>query len=192
MSSNKFVALLALTLLTAGCGSPTPRAVSPDTVSLAPPDGPERSYPSLIASAPWTVLVFVSANCPCLDAHLERLRELSATYGPRGVQFVAIDSEVGTTRESARAEAKAFGLPFPLFIDHEAKLAHALDAEYATYSVVVDRRGRIVYRGGIDSDKRKLHADATPYVRDALDDVLAGAAPRRPFGKALGCILRKW
>lgn len=191
MTVNKSSLFLALALLAAGCSS-TPKALSPDAVTLASPDSAERSFRELVASAPWTVLVFVSASCPCLDAHLERLRELAAAYGPRGVQFVAIESEVGTTKESARAEAKALGLPFPLLIDEGAKLANALDAEYATYSVIVDRRGQVVYRGGIDSDKRKLHADATPYVRDALDDVLAGAAPRRPYGKALGCILRKW
>jgi peroxiredoxin len=183
--------ILVLAALTAGCAA-TPEAVSPDALPLASLDSPERSYRETIASAPWTVFVFVSATCPCLDAHLGRLRELSHVYGRRGVQFIAVDSEVGTTKESARAEAKALGLSFPLLVDGGAKLANALDAQYATYSVIVDRRGKIVYRGGIDSDKRKLHADATPYVRDALDDVLAGILPRRPFGKALGCILRKW
>jgi peroxiredoxin len=191
MTSKKSSLILLLVALATGCAA-TPRALSPDAVTLAPPDGPERSFRELVAGAPWTVVVFVSATCPCLDAHLERLRELAATYGPRGIQFVAIESEVGTTRESARAEAKALGLPFPLLIDEGAKLASALDAEYATYSVVVDRSGRVVYRGGIDSDKRKLHADATPYVRDALDDVLADRVPRRSYGKALGCILRRW
>lgn len=191
MTINQLSLALLFTAFATGCGA-APKPLSPDRVTLAPLDGPARSFRELVAGAPWTVVVFVSATCPCLDAHLERLRELASIYGPRGVQFIAVESEVGTTVESARAEAKALGLPFPLLIDDGAKLANALDAEYATYSVLVDRSGRVVYRGGIDSDKRKLHADTTPYVRDALDDVLAGRTPRRPHGKALGCILRKW
>jgi hypothetical protein len=58
--------------------------------------------------------------------------------------------------------------------------------------VVLDREGHVLYRGGIDSDKQRLHSDATPFLRNALDDLLAGRAPLRPEGKTLGCVLRRW
>lgn len=199
LSRAALVSLVSLAALAslAGC-APTPApAASPaagasalSTARLVPTDGPERAVGDVLAGAPWTVLVFVSAACPCLDAHKGRLGELAKTYGPRGVQVIAVDSEVGTTREGATATAEALGLP--VMLDPGAKVAGALDAEYATYSVLLDRRGRVAYRGGVDSDKRKLHDSATPYLRDALDDVLAGAPPRRAEGKALGCMLRKW
>lgn len=182
---------LLLVLLLAGCGAHA-GPITPDAARLTAPDGTERAYRSLVAAAPWTAFVFVSADCPCLGAHLERLRALAAAYVPRGVQFVAIDSEVGVTPQSAAAEARAFALPFPLLVDPHATLANALGAEYATYTVVVDRNGAVRYRGGIDSDKRKIHADATPFLQDALDDALAGVTPRRLEGKTLGCVLRKW
>jgi hypothetical protein len=180
---------IVLALVVTAC-SVAPR--TPDAAQLTSADGAARDYKALVAAAPWTVLVFVSAECPCLEAHLERLRELSAAYGPRGVQFVAVESEVGRTKELLGAEARTFALGFPLLLDPGGRVANDLGAEYATYSVVVDREGSVRYRGGIDSDKRKLHDDATPFLRDALDDLLAGAAPRRPEGKTLGCVLRKW
>lgn len=191
MNHNILSLLLASTLLTTGCAATT-QNISPESVTLASPDSADLSYPTIVASAPWTVFVFISASCPCLDSHLGRLHELAETYGRRGVQFIAVDSEVGTTKASARAEKEKLGLSFPVLVDHDARLANAFEAEFATYSVLVDRQGKIAYRGGIDSDKRKLHDDATPYLRDALDDVLAGSAPKRAYGKALGCILRKW
>ncbi len=181
--------VLAAVLLLAACGAP-PRTA--DAARLTSADGVQRPFQDVVAAAPWTVFVFVSADCPCLDAHLERLRQLANTYAPRGVQFVAVDSEVGRTKEQLDAEARTFALPFPLLLDSGAKLANAVGAEYAAYSVLVDRSGRVVYRGGVDSDKRKLHEDATPYLREALDDVLAGVPPRRVEGKTLGCVLRKW
>ncbi|HSQ64146.1 MAG TPA: redoxin domain-containing protein [Polyangiaceae bacterium] len=180
---------LALALLVAGC-SVAPQ--TPDTAKLTSADGAAREYKELVSAAPWTVLVFVSAECPCLEAHLERLRALSASYAPRGAQFVAVDSEVGRTKEMLAGEARSLALGFPLLLDPGARVANALGAEYATYSVVVDHEGIVRYRGGIDSDKRKLHDDATPYLRDALDDLLAGMPPRRAEGKTLGCMLRKW
>jgi hypothetical protein len=58
--------------------------------------------------------------------------------------------------------------------------------------VVLDGEGRVRYRGGIDSDRTHLHEDATPFLRLALDDLLAGRPPRVAEGKTLGCSLQKW
>lgn len=113
-------------------------------------------------------------------------------FQPRGVKFVGVDSEVGTSPEIAAAEAKKRQYPFPVVADTGAHLADELGAEFATYTVILNRAGEVLYRGGIDSDKQKLHATATPYVREVLTDLTAGKAPRRTEGKALGCVLRKW
>lgn len=195
------IALAALSLPLSACAPSTPTSSAPTSAAsfatlrgapLLSPAGADRTYGEVVAGAPWTVFVFVSAGCPCLDAHKSRISELAAVYAPRGVQFVALDSEVGTTKESAATEARTLGFSFPLMVDPGAKIANALEAEYATYTVLVDRQGKVAYRGGVDSDKRKLHDTATPYLREALDDVLSGASPRRTEGKALGCMLRKW
>jgi hypothetical protein len=137
-----------------------------------------------------TVLVFFSAHCDCQAAHDPRLVELARRYQRRGIAFYAVDSEVARTLAQDASEARARGYPYPILLDREAKLARMLDAEYATYSVVLDRAGRVLYRGGVDSDLIDLTQDTTAYLRDALDDSLAGRAPRRPFGKTLGCSLR--
>lgn len=194
---NRWLCALALVAFPIAACAPAatsaPAVASASALSsarLVPTAGADRTVGDVLASTPWTVLVFVSAACPCLDAHQGRLAELAKAYGPRGVQFIAVDSEVGTTREGAAATSRKLGLP--VVLDPGAKVASALEAEYATYSVLLERSGRVAYRGGVDSDKRKLHDTATPYLRDALDDVLAGAPPRRPEGKALGCMLRKW
>lgn len=181
--------VLCLTLL-AACSQPRP--TSPHEIALLSDDGARKELRTIAAKAPFTVMVFVSAECPCLHAHLERIRELAAAYSPRGIQFLAIDSEVGGSAERAKAIQKDLELPFPVLTDEKARLAEVFGAEYATYTVIVDRGLNVRYRGGIDSDKRKLHGTATSYVREALDDLLAGKPPRRTEGKALGCVLRKW
>jgi peroxiredoxin len=137
-----------------------------------------------------TVVEFFSAHCPCQTAHDERLRELVGAYGPRGVAFLVVDSEVDATPDRDHEEAERHGYAFPILVDPHGNLARALRAEYATYTVVVDRAGRVVYVGGLDSDKNHLHGDATPFLREALDDALAGRPLRRAQAKTLGCALR--
>ena len=65
-----------------------------------------------------------------------------------------------------------------------------LDAEYATYSVVVDASGKVLYRGGFDSDKSHLRDDRASYLADAIDDVLGRRPIRRAEAKTLGCTLQ--
>jgi AhpC/TSA family len=186
-------AVLALSLAGPSCaaraGSPavTPAIVDPgDLRDLRGEGGGAASGARL------TVLVFFSRHCHCLDAHEPRLRALALAYGPRGVAFSMIDSETGATVERDAAEARARGYPFPILVDGGARLAGRLGARYATYAVVLDAGGRVRYRGGIDTDKTHLTDDATPYLENALDDLLAGRAPRVAEGKALGCALRTW
>lgn len=182
-------ALLALAACAAGT---PPRTAEVPSVHLDAAGGESVDARRLVGSAPLTVLVFFSPECHCLSEHDPRLRELYATYHPRGVQLVMIDSEVHGSPEADAAEARRRGYPFPILVDRGAQLANALGAEYATYSVVVDAQGRVRYHGGIDSDKTHLRDDATPYLRNALDDLLAGRQPRESVGKALGCALAKW
>ena len=68
-------------------------------------------------------------------------------------------------------------------------MAESLGAEFASHTVVVDAAGQIRYSGGIDSDSTRLHDDAKLYLRDALDDLLAGKRPRVARSEALGCAL---
>jgi hypothetical protein len=159
---------------------------------LVRPEGATVDVRELAGGAPLTVLVFFSAHCRCFEEHEGRLKALYEQYGPRGVQIVMIDSEMNASPERDRAEALRRSYPFPILDDRGALLANRLGAEYATYSVVVDRQGRVLYRGGIDTDKTHLRDDTTPYLKDALDDLLAGHAPRLAEGKTLGCALQKW
>jgi peroxiredoxin len=166
--------------------------------SVVPPDplvgsaGQTFDARELAAGSRLTALVFFASDCPCFARHGDRLRALYDAYHARGLQLVVVDPEVRATPERDAAIAAERGYPFPILVDRGGKLAGALGAEYATYSVVLDAAGNVRYRGGIDSDKNHLHDDAAPYLRDAVDDLLAGRAPRRATAKTLGCALETW
>jgi peroxiredoxin len=138
------------------------------------------------------VLVFFAESCPCQAAHDARLMALAERYRDRGVDVFAVDPEPGATPDRDAASARRRGYPFPILVDHGGALARRLGAEYATESFVIDRQGVVRFHGGIDSDKSALHDDARPYLRDALDDLLLGHAPRLAEAKALGCALQLW
>jgi hypothetical protein len=190
VKSAAFV-VLGVLLVTACSGAPSAAPQVPEA-PLVTSAGVARDAREIATEAPLTVFIFFSRACHCLDQHDARIRELYADYHPRGVQVVMIDPEVRASPEIDATEAAKRGYAFPVLIDPKARLADALGAEYATYSVIVDMQGRVLYRGGFDSDKTHLRESAKPYVRDALDDLLAGRPPRVAEAKTLGCALEKW
>lgn len=192
-AAGLFLMACAVLIGASGCGLPEPKAAPrvPD-VALPTELGGVYALRAKAAESRALVITFFSADCPCQRVHDARLRELYERYRPRGVEFVALASETGTSPASAAREARERGYPFPLLVDAEARVADALGAEFATYTVIVDAEGTIRYRGGIDSDMHDLRPDASMWVRDALDRLLAGGSPSPSNTKALGCpLLRK-
>jgi hypothetical protein len=192
MRPHALAIVVAFGTASGACASSPSRVSDVPSTTLISGDGSAVDARRLVGSAPWTVLIFFAPHCHCLDAHDGRVRALYEAYHGRGVAFRMIDSETGGSRERDNVEARRRGYPFPILLDRGAKLADALGAEYATYSVVVDAEGRVRYRGGIDSDKMHLHDDAQPYLQFALDDLLSGRAVRFPEVKTLGCALERW
>ncbi len=182
--------LAALMLLGACAAVPAVPAQLP-SIQLLATGGSARDVRDVVAAAPFTVLIFFSRECHCLDQHDARIHALYDAYRPRGVQVVMVDSEVRASPEADAAEATRRGYPYPILLDPGAQLADRLGAEYATYSVIVDAQGQVRYRGGFDTDKTHLRESATPYVRNALDDLLAGRPPTVAETKAMGCALEK-
>jgi hypothetical protein len=174
-------------LASAACAARTPPAHVPD-LRLEGTDGAAHLLPSNRV----VVLVFYSPSCGFLHAHSERLQKMYEPYASRGVEFFFVDSESSGSLERDTAEARARGYLFPIVRDPGGRLARAVGAEYALHTVILGRDGAVLYRGAMDGDGLRLHDDAPMYLRDALDDVLAGRAPRVSGRDAPGCALQLW
>lgn len=79
--------------------------------------------------------------------------------------------------------------PAAVLLDPQGTIARAYGATVTPHMFVIDTRGTLVYKGGIDSIRSSNPDDvprAKQYVRAALDDVLAGRkvseASTRPYG----------
>jgi peroxiredoxin len=186
------VPLLAILSTNGGCAKPTALEAPVPRLVLSGTDGTKHDLAEEARSARLTVLFFSAWNCPCQAVHDARIRELYARYHPLGVDVFAVDSEVKGSIARDKEEAARRGYAFPVLVDTGGMLARAVGAEYATESFVLDRTGIVRYHGGLDSDRKQLHDDARPFLRDAVDDLLAGKALRTSESKALGCALQTW
>ncbi len=112
------------------------------------------------------------------------LTSASSATGEQGFVTAAQANELTTSRNAA---------PAAVLLDPQSKVARAYGATVTPHLYIVDARGILVYKGGIDSIPSADPNDipkATQYVRVALDEVLAGKPVSNPSTRPYGCSLK--
>lgn len=123
------------------------------------------------------VLVFTTTQCPLVRRSMPKLIDLDTRYGPRDVQFVAVNVGPEETIRDMAAFALEFEAAFPFVKDTDLSCVKALGVERTPEIVVLDAEKRLVYRGRIDDQLRLGGARAEPSRRDleeALNELLDG------------------
>ena len=156
--------------------------------------GVEHTVPAPDAP-PATVLVQTCNHCPYVIAWNPRLRAVAEEYGPRGVRFLAINSNDPETHPADSPERMAqfvrdHDWPIPYAFDASQDVAHALGTERTPHVLVLDGEQRVAYRGAPDADHEDPSQDAA-WLRGALDSVLAGRDVEPAETPARGCSI-KW
>jgi thiol-disulfide isomerase/thioredoxin len=139
------------------------------------------------------VLIFSSNRCPTAKAYTDRLNEVQAKYGPRGVQLVMINSnDPHLYPEESYARmvslSREMGYTFPYLLDEGQRVARAYGPTRTFHVFALDRERRLRYEGRFD-DARVAASVTTHDLANALDDLLAGHPVRVAQTRAFGCSL---
>jgi peroxiredoxin len=142
-----------------------------------------------------SVVVFTASGCPFARAWHDRIQQVARDYAGRGVVVLQVVSNDDTDHaedslESMRARVAAGELAGPFLRDAEQTAAQAYGATATPEVFVVDREGIVRYHGAPDADHDDP-AQSADWLREALDDVLAGRDVRRPASSPAGCSM-KW
>lgn len=135
-----------------------------------------------------TVLLFLSAKCPCSYSHEALLRDLARDFST--VQFIAIHSNQDEPLDQTKKHFQDSKLPFPVLQDAQAKIADALHAFKTPHSYVLNAKGEILYEGGV-TDSHVGPAAKSAFLREALNDIVAGRKPSREKTRSLGCVISR-
>jgi len=160
-------------------------------------DGRERSLDE-IRGAKATIVVFSCNHCPYVVLNEDRLIAVARDYAAKGVGMAAINSNdaIGYPEDSfdeMKKRAASKGFPFAYLRDESQAVARAYGAERTPHLFVFDRDLTLAYTGAVDDDSsyKTRKPVEKPYLRDALDDLIAGRAVRTPETHAIGCTI-KW
>jgi len=182
-------------------GTPAPLAVlgrPAPTFEAADTEGRLRrlgEFPGKVVVLEWT-----SPSCPFAAAQYAsgRMQELQKWAAQNGVVWLSVLSSHPSRPDYLDAKAAAAfdrqrgAAPAALLMDESGRMGHAYGAMTANHMFVIDRRGTLVYAGGID-DAESTKPDevrvAHNHVRAALEDLLAGRPVKKAESEPAGCAI---
>jgi peroxiredoxin len=141
-------------------------------------------------------VIFTCTHCPYAQAGERRLIPTQRDYAGRGVQFVLVNANdpakyPADSFEQMQRRAKDKEYPFPYVMDETQDVAKQYGATSTPEIFLFDEKRILRYHGAPDDNYEDVNAVREPYLRDALDALLAGKSPRTRETKPVGCTI-KW
>lgn len=168
-------------------------ASAPKFEHLLSADGRRYSLDSF-REKPVLVVVFSCNHCPYVKDYEGRMVEIQAEYASRGVQVVAINSndDKAYPQDSypemvKRAREKGFN--FVYLRDADQSTVDAYGAVCTPHVFLFDAKRILRYRGRID-DSRDASRVKSPYLRNAIEEVIRGVPVANPDTRPFGCSIK--
>ena len=138
------------------------------------------------------VVTVLGVECPLAKLYAKRLADLAQQYADQPVAFIGVNANRQDSLTELATFKRRHEVTFPLLKDNEAQLVNWLAAERTPETFLIDATGQLKYRGRID-DQYDVgvvrDAPNEPFLRNALDAVLAGKRVATPTTKAVGCVI---
>ena len=145
-----------------------------------------------IAASPATVLLFIANECPIANRYAPEMSRIFKDYSPKKVAFYRVYVMPLKDAGIAKSHGEEYNLSFTALLDPDRKLVKAVNATVTPEAAVIDRKGKLLYRGRIDDQNVEHGKIREGYRRDlriALDEILAGKPVSVKETPAVGCFL---
>ncbi|HEX3890247.1 MAG TPA: redoxin domain-containing protein [Verrucomicrobiae bacterium] len=143
------------------------------------------------------VIESYNSDCPyCHDQYATgATQDLQKELAAKGVVWLMVNSVnpknfSHRTPEQARAEWTAEKIAATAWIDDSSgAIGHLYEMKTTPHTFVIDKNGVLVYDGAMDDQPDPFHdpRKANNYVRDAVDEVIAGKPVAISSTKPYGC-----
>jgi peroxiredoxin len=146
----------------------------------------------------FVVLEWLNHGCPFVIKHYEsgNMQKLQKEYTGKDVVWLSIASSAPgkqghmSPEETNKTKADKGSAATAVLRDEDGTVGKLYDAKVTPELYVVDPEGTLIYMGAIDDVKSTDTADvagAKNYVKQALDEAMAGKPVSEPSTSAYGC-----
>lgn len=142
------------------------------------------------------VIFFTCNHCPYVKGSDEVTRKTVEKYRPKGIEFIAINSNSEETYpedsfEGMKARMIEHQFPWHYLRDENQEVAARYGALRTPHFFVFDENRRLIYTGRAVNSPRDSSKVTVNDLENALDDFLAGKKISVPLTNPIGCNV-KW
>ncbi len=141
------------------------------------------------------VVVFTNAHCPYSQLYQKRLQQISGEYAGRGVKFLFVQPAISTDNTAATTTSNSGAMDMPYAIDINQKISQQFGATKTPEVFVLQPENgtfTLRYKGAIDDNPQVESYVKEPYLKNALDAVVANQTPAIPHKRATGCSVKRF
>lgn len=156
-------------------------------------DGHRGSLSKLLDGKQALVIAVRTTECPVGKRYGHRLAGMEKEYADQGVAFAYLDVSPQDTEEKIREDVETFGFEAPYIPDPDGRIGAHLQVKVSTEVFVIDAAHTLRYRGAVDDQFGITYSNPVVrnhYLRDAIEDVLAGEDVAVEETQASGCHLQ--
>lgn len=142
-------------------------------------------------------IAFMCNHCPFVKWLSEELNKLGSDLAEKGVGMVGVSSTdysayPADSPAEMKAAAESIYSTFPYLLDETQEVAKAFGASCTPDFFLLDKDGKVFYRGQLDSSRPGKGVPVTGSdVREAVELLVAGKNPPESQKRSMGCSI-KW
>jgi hypothetical protein len=142
------------------------------------------------------IVIFTCNHCPFAKLYTKRMNDLSDKYGALNVPLIAVNSmDTLIYQEEVFTEmiekAKNDSFKFPYLQDASQSVGKSFGAKHTPTAYIIWRENnqwKVKYKGSIDDNGENPQL-ATPFIANAVDELLMGKPVSNPETESFGCAI---
>jgi peroxiredoxin len=195
------IALISLGLTAAAAQAAQVPAVGQPAPAFTAVDSNGKSESLADYHGKYVVLEWTNDGCPFVKHYYSHgaMQALQKEYTGKGVVWLSVISSApgeqgyATGEQANHLTSERGAAPSAVLLDPSGAVGHLYGAKTTPDMYIIDPKGTLIYAGGIDSiastDPDDI-AKATPYVKNALDEAMAGKPVSAAVTKPYGCSVK--
>jgi len=136
------------------------------------------------------VLEWFNDGCPYVVRHYKAktMNEMAEKWKDKDVVWLAVNSTSDKKGSDNKAIAGEWSINHPILSDSDGKVGKAYGAKTTPHIFIIDKTGKIAYKGGIDNDPEGNKGDKkVNYAEKALTELTSGTSVSEPLTQSYGC-----
>lgn len=150
---------------------------------------------SSYSASPGVVIIFTSNACPFDRHYTDRILKLADSYGGK-IPVVLINAHTDTEEsiEAMKVHAAQHKFTMPYLADKDQIVVNQFNARKSPEAFLLkvnNGKFTIAYRGAIDDNAQSANDVIHTYLKDAIEQLLAGQKIQTTETRPVGCNLRR-